>query len=154
KDTGYDHHATLIPGRAAGYSVGEHGLVNAEYLDMSQPYAAGSLYSTVEDLARWDRALNDGKLISKESYAKMYTPLKNHYAYGWMVTTTKGRKEIEHGGGINGFVTEILRYPEEKVCVVVLCNVLPMNPGRVARDLARIAFGEPYELPRARKVAK
>ena len=70
------------------------------------------------------------------------------------MTTAKGRKEIEHGGGINGFVTEILRYPDQKVCVVVLCNVLPMNPGRVAHDLAAIAFGEPYELPRARKVAK
>jgi CubicO group peptidase (beta-lactamase class C family) len=154
KDTGYDHHATLLPGRAAGYNLGTHGPVNSEYLDMSQPYAAGSLYSTVEDLARWDRALNDGKLISKESYTKMYTSVKNNYAYGWLVTTAKGRKEIQHGGGINGFVTQILRYPEERVCVVVLCNVLPMNPGRVAQDLAKIAFGEPYELPGTRKVAK
>jgi CubicO group peptidase (beta-lactamase class C family) len=154
KDTGYDHPATILPGRASGYSLGKDGLVNAEYLDMAQPYSAGSLYSTVEDLARWDRALNEGKLISKDSYAKMYTPLKNNYAYGWVVTTAKGRKEIQHGGGINGFVTQILRYPDQKVCVVVLCNVLPMNPGRVAHDLAAIAFGEPYERPSARKVAK
>jgi CubicO group peptidase (beta-lactamase class C family) len=154
KDTGYDHSATIIPGRASGYTLTKDGLVNAEYLDMAQPYSAGSLYSTVEDLARWDRALNEGKLISKESYAKMYTPLKNTYAYGWIVTTARGRKEIQHGGGINGFVTQILRYPDQKVCVVVLCNVLPMNPGRVARDLAAIAFGESYERPSARKVAK
>ena len=154
KDTGYDHPTTLLPDRASGYTQVGNGLVNAQYLDMSQPYAAGSLYSTVEDLARWDRALVEGKLISKESYAKMYTPAKNHYAYGWMVTTVKGRKEIEHGGGINGFVTEILRYPDQKLCVVVLCNVLPMNPGRVARELAAIALGEPYEMPKTRKVAK
>jgi hypothetical protein len=70
------------------------------------------------------------------------------------VTTTKGRKEIHHGGGINGFVTELLRYPDRRICVVVLCNVLPMNPGRVAHDLAAIAFGQSYELPRTRKVAK
>jgi CubicO group peptidase (beta-lactamase class C family) len=154
KDTGYDHAATLLPGRAAGYSLAGEGLKNAEYLDMTQPYAAGSLYSTVEDLARWDRALCEGKLISKESYAKMYTPLKNDYAYGWVVTTTKGRKAIQHGGGINGFSTEILRYPDQKLCVVVLCNVVPTNPGRVAHDLAALALGEPYELPRPRKVAK
>ncbi len=154
KDTGYDHSDRLLPGRASGYTLDGDGLKNAEYLDMAQPYAAGSLYSTVEDLARWDRALSDGKMISKESYAKMYTPLKNNYAYGWMVTTSKGRKEIQHGGGINGFVTEILRYPDQKVCVVVLCNVLPLNPGRVAHDLAAIVFGEPYELLRPRKVAK
>src|SRR5262249_46341183 len=119
KDTGYDHHATLIPGRASGYNRNRGGLVNAPYLDMSQPYSAGSLYSTVEDLARWDRALNEGKLISKAVYEKMYTPAKDNYAYGWVVTTAKGRKEIQHGGGINGFVTQIIRYPDEKVCVVV-----------------------------------
>jgi CubicO group peptidase (beta-lactamase class C family) len=154
RDTGYDHAATLLPSRASGYTRAQDGLVNAEYLDMTQPYAAGSLFSTVEDLALWDRSLDAGKLISKESYAKLYTPLKSNYAYGWVVTTANGRKEIHHGGGINGFVTENLRYPDQKVCVVVLCNVLPMNPGRVAHDLAAITFGESYELPRARKVAK
>ncbi len=154
KDTGYDHFATVLPGRASGYTRQKDSLVNAEYLDMSQPYSAGSLYSTALDLARWDRALVEGKLISKASYDEMYTPLKDHYAYGWVVTTTGGRKEIQHGGGINGFVTQILRYPDQRTCVVVLCNVLPANPGRLAHDLAAIAFGEPYELPGTRKVAK
>jgi CubicO group peptidase (beta-lactamase class C family) len=154
KDSGYDHHATVLPGRASGYSLRKDSRVNAEYLDMSQPYSAGSLYSTVEDLNRWDRALREDKLISKGLYAKMYTPFKNDYGYGWMVKTAKGRKEIGHGGGINGFVTQILRYPDQSVCVVVLCNVLPMNPGRVSHDLAAIAFGEAYELPHVRKVAK
>jgi CubicO group peptidase (beta-lactamase class C family) len=153
-DTGYDHAETLLRGRAAGYTLGDSGLKNAAYLDMSQPYSAGSLYSTVEDLARWDRALRDGKLISKESYAKMYSPVKNDYAYGWMVAAKNGRKMIAHGGGINGFVTEILRYPDQKLCVAVLCNVLPQNVGQVARDLAAIAFGEPVEKPTAPKVAK
>jgi CubicO group peptidase (beta-lactamase class C family) len=154
RDTGYDHLATVLPHRASGYNVAGDGLENAQYLDMSQPYSAGSLYSTVEDLARWDRALREGKLISKESYAKMYSPVKDNYAYGWSVTTVKGRKEIGHGGGINGFVTDILRYPDQKLCVVVLCNVLPQNPGQVAHDLAAIALGEPYEMPKDHKVAK
>ncbi len=154
KDTGYDHAATLLPARASGYNLNDSGLTNAAYLDMTQPYSAGSLYSTVEDLARWDRALRDGKLISKESYAKMYAPAKSNYAYGWMVTTSKGRKQIEHGGGINGFVTEILRYPDQGICAIVLCNVLPQDPAKVAHDLAAIALGDSYDLPKVRKVAK
>src|SRR5262249_14695482 len=146
KDTGYDHPKTVLPRRASGYTLTGDGLENAEYLDMAQPYAAGSLYSTVEDLARWDRALADVPLISREWYARMFTPVKNNYAYGWSVATREGRKEVGHGGGINGFVTQILRYPDEKVCVIVLCNVLPLNPGRVAHDLAAIALGEPYKV--------
>jgi len=153
-DTGYDHAATLLAARASGYNFGDGGLKNAEYLDMAQPYSAGSLYSTVEDLARWDRALCDGKLIAQKSYAKMYAPVKNDYACGWVVTTAKGRKQIQHGGGINGFATEILRYPAERVCAIVLCNVLPQDPAQVAHDLAAIALGEPYEMPKARKMAK
>jgi CubicO group peptidase (beta-lactamase class C family) len=154
KDSGYDRPRTLIPRRASGYNHSGDGLVNAEYLDMAQPYAAGSLYSTVEDLAAWDRALADGKLVSKDSYVKMYTPAKDNYAYGWTVATRGGRKEVGHGGGINGFATSIVRYPEQKVCVVVLCNVLPSNPGKVAHDLAAIAFGDPYKVPEERKAVK
>jgi CubicO group peptidase (beta-lactamase class C family) len=154
KDTGYDHFATVLPHRASGYARTPEGLENAEYLDMSQPYAAGALYSTVDDLAAWDRALAAGRLISKEGYARMFTPVKGGYAYGWSVTTRGARKEVGHGGGINGFVTQILRYPDQKVCVVVLCNVLPLDPGRVARDLAAVTFGEPYKLPEERKAVR
>jgi CubicO group peptidase (beta-lactamase class C family) len=153
-DSGYDHPRTVLPRRASGYTRAADGLANAEYLDMSQPYAAGSLYSTVEDMASWDRALANGKLISKDMYAKMFTAVKGDYAYGWSVATRSGRREVGHGGGINGFITQILRYPEQKVCVVVLCNVLPQNPGKVARDLAAITFGEPYKVPEERTVAK
>jgi CubicO group peptidase (beta-lactamase class C family) len=153
-DSGYDHPATLLPHRASGYVRKGDVLENAEYLDMAQPYAAGSLYSTVLDLATWDRALSGGKLISKESFTRMFTPVKNDYAYGWSVTDRSGRKEISHGGGINGFATHILRFPDQNVCVIVLSNVLPVNPGRIARDLGAIAFGDPYTLPRVRTVAK
>jgi CubicO group peptidase (beta-lactamase class C family) len=154
KDTGYDHFATVLPHRASGYERKDGGLVNAGYLDMGQPYAAGSLYSTVEDLAKWDRALHDGKPLSKASMEKMFTPVKNDYAYGWTVATRSGRKEIGHGGGINGFQTQIDRYPDQDVCVVVLCNVVPGSPGKVAHDLAAIVLGEPYKLPAEHKVAK
>jgi D-alanyl-D-alanine carboxypeptidase len=153
-DSGYDHSATVLPHRAAGYVRKGDVLENAPYLDMSQPYAAGSLYSTVGDLAKWDRALLDGRLIGKESYARMFTPVKNDYAYGWTVTTRDGRKVVSHGGGINGFVTSIVRFPDDRVCAIVLSNVTPGNPGRVARDLTSIALGLPYTLPRARTVAR
>jgi CubicO group peptidase (beta-lactamase class C family) len=153
-DSGYDHPSSILSHRASGYTRKADVLENAEYLDMAQPYAAGSLYSTTLDLAKWDRAVGDCALINKESTTRMFTPEKNNYAYGWSVTTRSDRKEIGHGGGINGFVTDIVRYPDQKVCVVVLSNVVPANPGKVARDLAAIAFGEAVALPKVRTVAR
>jgi CubicO group peptidase (beta-lactamase class C family) len=154
KDTGYDHPATVLAHRAAGYVRKGEIVENAPYLDMAQPYSAGSLYSTTLDLAKWDQALNAGALISEDSMARMFTPEKSNYAYGWSVATRDGRKETGHGGGINGFATDIVRYPDDKVCVVVLANELPASPGKVARDLARITFGESVALPKERIVAQ
>jgi hypothetical protein len=153
-DSGYDTHSEILARRADGYQRDGGRLINAPYLDMTQPHAAGSLYSTVEDLYRWDQALLAGKLISQESLEKMYTAVKGNYALGWQVTQRGSCRQIAHGGGINGFSTFILRVPEEKLCVVVLSNVVPSAPGKMATDLAAIALGEPYTAPKARQVAR
>lgn len=149
-NTGYDVSSQILKHRAAGYARRGDGLTNAAYLDMTIPHAAGALYSTVEDLYLWDQALYTEKLLSKPSLDKMFTPFKNNYAYGWTVTTQFNRKMIGHGGGINGFVTFISRYPDDKTFVVVLSNVEGAPASRIARDLAAIVFNEPYEAPRER----
>ncbi|MDQ2922375.1 MAG: beta-lactamase family protein, partial [Acidobacteriota bacterium] len=111
KSTGYDHHATIIEKRASGYEKTGEGYVNAAYLDMSLPYAAGSLYSTVDDLYLWDQALYTDRVLSAQSKDLMYKPNLNDYAYGWNITKAKlgtGTEtvpSISHGGGINGFNT-------------------------------------------------
>ena len=94
KNTGYDHHDTLIPKRASGYSKTPDGYTNAAYLDMSIPYAAGSMYSTVEDLYLWDQALYTDKLLSAKSKELMYKPFLEDYAYGWVVTNASFKRTI------------------------------------------------------------
>ncbi len=150
-DTGYDHFETILKNRATGYSMTLGKMVNSAFLDMTQPYSAGSLYSTVEDLFLWNEALYSGKVLSAKSFEMMTTPVKNNYAYGLGVETKFNRKMISHGGGINGFATFIARFPEEKLSIVVLRNAdygTPA-PGRVMQDLAAIVFGEKYEIPKA-----
>jgi CubicO group peptidase (beta-lactamase class C family) len=142
KDTGYDQAATILPGRAAGYARTPKGLANAQYIDMSWPYAAGAIYSTVEDLARWDQALSAGKLVGPGSYQAMYTPVKQNYGYGWMIRDRSGRKEISHNGGIHGFSSSLVRYPDDKLCIVVLSNIIPAPTDRIAHELAAIVLGE------------
>ena len=141
KDSGYDHNRTILPRRAAGYVKTPSGLENAPYIDMSWPYSAGALYSTVEDLARWDKALVEGKMVAAESHKAMFTPGKSDYGYGWFIRDRDGHKEIGHGGGIHGFSTAIKRYPDDGVCVVVLSNVIPSRTDKIAHDLSGIALG-------------
>jgi CubicO group peptidase (beta-lactamase class C family) len=142
KSTGYEHSERVLPHRAAGYEPQGNTLANARYLDMTIPFSAGGLYSTVEDLYLWDQALYTEKLLPKKSLDTMFTPVKNNYGYGWGIDTRQGIKAIAHGGGINGFVTFIARFPEAKAVIIVLCNNMRANPGAVVRDLAKMALAD------------
>ena len=154
KDSGYDSHRVIIKNRAAGYAPGENGPENADYIDMSIPHGGGALYSTIEDMYRWDRALYTEKLITQESLDKIFTPFKNNYGYGWRLSKLFGRKCVGHSGGIEGFTARISRYPEENVCIIVLSNFSHARVNDISKDLAAILFREKYEIPKKQKVAK
>ena len=104
EDSGYDHWETILPHRAVGYEKSLEGTETAPYLDMSIPYSAGSLYSTVEDLYRWDQALYTEKLITAKMREEMFTPFRGDYAFGWVVKkepvgpTGETRTVIGHEG--------------------------------------------------------
>jgi CubicO group peptidase (beta-lactamase class C family) len=126
--SGYDTTRTLLPRRARGYTQRLAGVINADYLDMSLPYAAGSLYSTVDDLYIWDRALYTDKVLPASLKEQMFTPRLSNYGFGWMIrkqpigAAKAERTTIGHGGGINGFSTLITRIPEDQHLVVLLNN--------------------------------
>src|SRR6185436_8340738 len=152
-NTGYDHSDTLIAKRAAGYEKRPGGFINAPYLDMSLPYAAGSLYSTVEDLYLWDQALYTEKLLSAQLKELMYKPGLSNYAYGWVIRKAPlgaGGEPvtiIQHDGGINGFNTTIIRMPESKNLIVMLNNTGGTKLGEMSQKISAILFGKPYKAP-------
>ena len=154
KSSGYDVSATVLPKRASGYEFQLDGYANAAYLDMGIPYAAGSLYSTVEDLYLWDRALHGDKLLPAPLKLRMFTPGLNNYAFGWAARPLKlhdGQTELanlSHGGGINGFVTLIIRVPERKLLVVLLDNASSGGKlSELAAGLLSILHGIPPQQP-------
>ena len=138
-DSGYEHGDT--PGLAVGYAT---GFEVAEPLDMSVPYAAGGLYSTVLDMERWSAALGAGTLADPEAMERFLTPLAETtdrwplgYAYGVYVGEEDGRRLVAHDGGINGFYTYLARYPDDNLTIVLLTNResgpdLPVFASRVA----------------------
>ena len=155
KNTGYDHYGSILSKRAAGYIKTPGGYQNAPYLDMTIPYAAGSLYSTVEDLYLWDQALYGDKVLSAASKELMFKPNLENYGYGFSIRkATLGPSKIvvpviEHNGGINGFNTTIVRLVGDKRLVVLLDNT---SQGRyldgIALAITNILYDQPYESPK------
>lgn len=152
KNTGYDRPEEVLPGRASGYARRDGKLYNADFIDMSIPHAAGSLYSTVEDLYLWDQALHGGKLLTPKSVEAMTTPFKNGYAYGLNVGKRLGLARVAHGGGIEGFRTVMERWPEAGATVIVLSNLESSETSVVAAALARGAMPDKLVLPAVARV--
>lgn len=148
-ETYYLSERPIVKHRAQGYGHDKGKLVNDEWLSMDNPFAAGSLGSTVADMLKWQRALNADKLISHESHENMMTPAtlnngeKTKYGYGLFIAEFGGTKKIEHGGGINGFQTELAYYPEHDVTIVVLANTEGAAPNVIEQKIAKKVMGLP-----------
>ncbi len=182
KNSGYDRNRYVIEKRASGYTYGPFGLENADYMDMeSSPGAAGAIYSTVEDMFLWDRALHTDQLLDKKYRDLMFTPNRDvpevkaaggrpHsvYGYGWQIYTrthpvTKRRtKVVNHGGAINGFRAMENRLVDDDGFVIVLCNQGdPYGATEVwdavvalSTELIHVATGQPYRLPGKARVSQ
>jgi len=150
-DSGYDSNSRVTTQHAYGYAPGPDGFRVAGYVDMTVPYAAGALYSTARDLLKWERGLFGGQLLTPASLQKMTTPSKSDYGCGLSIRILNGRKRIEHAGGIQGFNSELVYWPEEQLTVVVLANLNGPAPDGIAADLAATVHGEKVTLPTERK---
>ncbi|MBL8516778.1 MAG: serine hydrolase [Betaproteobacteria bacterium] len=147
--------------RIPGYGRGRDGYTPAAPMSMTQPYAAGSLVSTVDDLARWDAAITAGKLVKSATWKRAFTPyaLNNgkptDYGYGWQLRKFLGEDLIEHGGAINGFHGQGMRLPASRVFVAVLTNRIGGRPTSEyhAERVTAIALGKPLTTPTPIKLA-
>jgi len=160
KNSGYDHHDAIICKRAYGYEKTLKGYKNASYLDMSIPYAAGSIYSTVEDLYLWDRALYSDKILSTKSKELMFKPYLSNYGYGIgsreISVGEPKQKVLEHAhtGGINGFASLIVRLPGDQHFIVLLDNTSQWrNHSKIQSAITNILYDQPYSLSK-RSVAE
>ncbi|OXB06667.1 serine hydrolase [Flavobacterium plurextorum] len=156
-NSGYDHSDIILKNRAAGYERQGKAIRNAAYLDMSLPYAAGSLYSTVEDLFLWDQALYTNKLLTEKSMESLFKPYikawNGFYGYGWSTYEVPNGENsklnvVEHGGGINGFNTIISRIPADKNLVVLLNNTGGTVLGEMNTAIRAILYNRSFNQPK------
>ncbi len=142
----------IIAGRVPGYKKVGSSFVNADYMSMTLPYAAGALLSTVDDLALWDAALYTDGLVSQDLLQRSWLPAQlrdgrdTHYAFGWLTSTLDGLHLLSHAGGINGFSSMVARVPATHVYVAVLTN-REGGAGDLAIRLAVIASGREWHAP-------
>jgi|SRR5688500_18633430 len=119
----------------------------AGIVDSSVAYSAGSLYGSVKDLYAWHQAVQKNKLLTPESWQKMYTPFHSKYAFGWQIDTVYGKQVAEHGGGIFGYTSMLKRFPKDDVLIVVLSNNSSPRSQELASKLAALVFQQPVEWP-------
>ncbi len=146
ENSGMDDHSQIIHNRAKGYQIKGTVLVNAPYLDMSNAYATAGMYSTVEDLYRWDQALYSEQFLSQESLADMFTPYfaadgsGGDYGYGWQLGDYEGHRKVEHSGGINGFRAYLGRYIDDQVTIIILTNIETEDIASILNGIEVILF--------------
>jgi len=144
-DTGVDHNINEV---AVGYAD-QYSTEPADFVDASTEHGAGALYSTVEDLFLWDRALYTEQLVPRAQLEQMFTPhvtIPNRggatYGYGWRFMNEDGRPVIEHTGMINGFVSIITRYPEDQIVIIILSNQQDNRVDNIRGTISKKLFGE------------
>jgi CubicO group peptidase (beta-lactamase class C family) len=137
--------ADIIPNRAAGYRLVKGQLKNQEWVSPTlNTTADGSLYFSIQDLAKWDAALYTEKLLKRSNLEQMWTVVKlnngqpnsGNYGFGWEIENVHGHRVIGHGGAWQGFKAHISRYMDDKLTVVVLANLAEADPGKIAEGVA------------------
>jgi D-alanyl-D-alanine carboxypeptidase len=145
----------VIKNRAQGFTARGGRILHGEYLSPTQPFSAGALVSTVEDMAKWDAALYTDRVLTKGMRDQAWTPeiLKDgsstHYGFGWELDVVNGHRQVSHGGGIPGFSTNITRFVDDRLTVIVLANSDNANAGSLARGIAALYL--PAVAPRTEK---
>ncbi|MDG1871458.1 MAG: serine hydrolase, partial [Flavobacterium sp.] len=154
--TAYDQNDHIVKNRASGYEKDFDGFKKALFTDMSVPFSAGGMYTTVEDLQLWDQALYTDKLLPKkfkDSLFNTYATFRNiKYGYGWFIREIPNLKEqplkvVEHGGGIEGFNSLISRIPEDKNLILLLNNTGNTVLEEISTAIRAILYDKPYKLP-------
>jgi len=147
-DSGLMSFVSVLPRRASGYWPGSNGIENADRsFDTRLGFSSGSLYSSTEDLLRWEEGLFGGKILSPASLRKMTTAFKSDYACGLYAKRVNGRLMIEHDGNNIGFNSDMAYYPEDRIAVIVLANLNGTVTGEMTRALAAVAYGETPPIP-------
>lgn len=150
--SGFDFTHLQSPQKSTGYfAFNNRDTLPSPTVDSSVSFSAGAIYSTTEDMYRWHQALEKNKILTNAQQEKAYTPVKNHYGYGWTIDSLYGQRVVSHSGGIHGFTSNFSRMPADDVCIVLLSNTSSPELHTITRAIYAILYNKPYQVPEKRK---
>ncbi|WP_079912253.1 serine hydrolase [Paenibacillus sp. 32352] len=144
--TGMFHHTKVIPGMSSGYHSSWDDLIPCEYLNMSSSFTAGAIYSTVEDLLKWDQALYTEKLVTKAALDRAFEPSFT-YGFGWFIDERFHRRRIHHSGAYRGHRSDMQRFPDDQITIIMLTNYDFVPILRLTERIAGLVFGQKPIIP-------
>ena len=134
----------IVPNRASGYEWVNDHFENRPILAPFIAFSAGSILSTVKDMAKWDAALYGGKLLKESSLHQVWAVTKTNdgadapfdYGFGWFIEMYHGHRLVQHSGGTPGFSSLIYRFLDDKLTIILLTNHSDRIVDQFAVDLA------------------
>jgi len=155
QNSGLDDYYTIIPNMAEGYVFYDGNYMYDDYVSMSIPLGAGGLYSTIDDLYKWDRALYNSDFLSDSSKNLMFSKTvlmdssdsSSFYGYGWGISEEDNKVKYSHSGGIQGYISYIARYPDDNMTIIILSNNIFTSLGNIRKSIFSILTDKPYDLP-------
>jgi CubicO group peptidase (beta-lactamase class C family) len=143
----HDDPGHVMKGRAMSYESDGNGSYRISYIQNFDKIGAGGLYTTVEDLQKWDENFYTHRVGGDALQRLIHTRgVLNKgdtipYAFGNNVTSYRGLRVDEHGGSLMGYKAEILRFPDQHFSVLATCNLGSINPGPLAEQVAEVYLG-------------
>jgi CubicO group peptidase (beta-lactamase class C family) len=149
----YEKGKNEVPHRAYGHSKENRGWRETDQSSTSATLGDGGIYTSIDDLAQWDRALREHTLLSEAEMQPALTPVKPtggpatlpegpvSYGFGWHLEPYRNHKRMWHDGETMGFRTTIQRFPDDNLTIIVLANRIDVNPEELALKVADLYLG-------------
>ena len=151
--TGYTHPDLGWEKFLAGAPLTDGHLVSRPRLPLTPPAGDAGLFATVDDLLAWSRVMDGSALVPKSEAAEVFTPGLEDYGYGWFSGEGFRRRRFRHNGGLPGYTSDFVKFPDEGITIVVFCNLDRARLSAIVRDVTAIVLGEPWDMPAKGTVA-
>ena len=152
--SGYTHGDLGWEKTLAGVALTDGHLKKLPLPTLTSQHGDAMLYSTLDDLERWSRIMDGSSLVPKAEVDEIFTPGLQSYGYGWFVGQGFNRKRARHNGMLPGYLTDFIKFPDDKITIVIFSNLDRSRLGSIARDVTAITLGTGYDLPVRGKVIK